>query len=265
MKKSLLLILISVVMIACKSEFERVRTSNDPALIYKKALEFYDKEDWIKAQTLLELSIPNYRGKAEAEELFLKFAYTHYYNNEFILSAHYFKSFAATFYNSDKKEEAEFMSAYSNYQLSPNPKLDQTYTEKAIEGFQIFTNTYPRSERVEECNQLIDELRDKLEKKALQQGELYYNIGQYEAAVKSFSNMLNDYPDAEEAERVRYLMLKATFEFAQKSVYDKKQERFEEANVLYRKFIKKHPSSKYTDDVEGIHSNILKELKKLKA
>ena len=265
MKKSVLFILVAVMMIACKSEFERVRTSNDPALVYKKALEFYENEDWIKAQTLLELSIPNYRGKAEAEELFLKFAYTHYYNNEYILAAHYFKSFASTFYNSEKKEEAEFMSAYSNYRLSPNPKLDQTYTEKAIEGLQLFVNTFPRSEKVAECNQLIDELRIKLEKKALEQGELYYNIGQYEAAVKSFSNMLNDFPDAEDAEKVRYLMLKATYEFAKKSIYGKKLERFEAADVLYSKFIKKHPTSKYNNEVKDIYSNIVEELKKLKA
>ena len=265
MKKSLLFICISLMMIACKSEFERVRTSNDPALIYKKALEFYDNEDWVKSQTLLELSIPNYRGKAEAEELFLKFAYTHYYNNEFILAAHYFKSFSSTFYNSEKKEEAEFMSAYSNYRMSPNPKLDQTYTEKAIEGLQLFVNTFPRSERVAECNELMDELRVKLERKALEQGELYYNIGQYEAAVKSFSNMLNDYPDAAQAERVRYLMVKATYEFAKKSIYDKKLERFEESEVLYNKFLKKHPQSRYLKEVRNIHSNIVEELKKLRA
>ncbi|MEM9547588.1 MAG: outer membrane protein assembly factor BamD [Bacteroidota bacterium] len=265
MKKCILFLITAVALIACKSEFERVRTSNKPELVYQKALEYYDKEEWVKAQTLLELSIPNYRGKSEAEELFLKFAYTHYYNNEFILSAHYFKSFASTFYNSDKKEEAEFMSAYSNVQLSPNPKLDQTYTEKAIEGLQTFVNTFPRSERVAECNQLIDELRAKLEQKALEQGELYYNIGQYEAAVKSFSNMLNDYPDAVQAEKVRYLMLKATYEFAKKSIFDKKLERFEEALVLYNKFKKQHPESKYNNEVKDINSNIVEELKKLKA
>lgn len=265
MKKSVLLIFISIVIFACKSEFETVRTSNDPQLIYNKALEFYEKEDWLKAQTLLELSIPNYRGKEEAEELFLKFAYTHYYNNEFILASHYFRSFTTTFYNSDKREEAEYMSAYSNYRMSPNPKLDQSYTEKAIEGLQTFINTHPKSDRVEECNNLIDEMRRKLEIKAFQQGELYYNIGQYESAVKSFGNMLISYPDAKETEKVRYLMIKATYEFAKKSIFNKKAERFEETVALYKKFVKKHPVSEYSKEVEGIYNNTVEELQKLKA
>lgn len=265
MKKSIFIILFALSIIACKSEFETIRTSNDADLIYKKALDFYEKEDWIKAQTLLELSIPNFRGKTEAEELFLKFAYTHYYSGEFILASHYFKSFASTFYNSEQKEEADFMSAYSNYRMSPNSKLDQTFTEKAIEGFQTFTNTYPRSERVEECNNLIDEMRLKLEDKAYLQGELYYNIGQYESAVKAFDNMLNDFPDAQGAEKARFLMLKATYEFANKSIYSKKKERFEEAVALYQKFLKKHEDSKYKKEVDGIYSNIQEELKKFKA
>jgi len=36
------------------------------------------------------------------------------------------------------------MSAFSNYELSPNSKLDQTYTKKAIEEFQ----RYVRAEEV---------------------------------------------------------------------------------------------------------------------
>ena len=265
MKNSILILLISLSFIACKSEFERVRTSNDSEAIYKKALEYYDNEDWLKAQTLLELSIPSYRGKDEAEELFFKYANAHFLNDEYILAAHYFKSFATTFYNSDKKEEAEFLSAYSNYQLSPNPKLDQTNTAKAIEGFQIFVNTYPNSERVEECNRLIDELRAKGEVKAFEQGKLYYNIGQYQSAVKSFSNMLNDYPDSKNAERVRFLMVKASYQLANKSVYDKKEERFDNVVSLYKVFKKKHASSEYLEEVENIHKDALKALQKFRA
>ena len=76
--------------------------------------------------------------------------------------------------------------------------------------------------------------------------------------------MLNDFPDAVEGEKVRYLMLKATYEFAKKSIYGKKLERFEEAKVLYNKFIKKHPTSNYNDEVKDIYSNTVEELKKLK-
>lgn len=249
---------------SCKSEFEIIRTSNDPAKIYKRALKYYDEEQYDKAQTLLELSIPNYRGKEEAEDLYFKYANTYYKLGEYILAAHYFKSFSNTFYNSDNKQEAEFMSAYSNYELSPNSKLDQTYTAKAIEEFQRFVNAYPKSDKVEECNDLIDEMRAKLELKAFDQGKLYYEIGQYQSATKSFSNLLTEYPDTKRSEEVRFLMLKSSFELAQKSIYEKKRERYEETISQFNKFKKKHATSKYADEAFEIFQNTENELKKLK-
>lgn len=250
---------------SCKSEFEKVRTSDNAEKIYAKALEYYDSGDYSKAQSLLELSIPNYRGKEEAEDLFFKYAFTHYYMGEYILSAHYFNSFANTFFNSNKKEEAAFMSAYSNYELSPNPKLDQTYTKKAIEEFQTFINTYPQSDKVEECNALIDNMRGKQEIKFFQQGELYYKLGEYQAAVRSFENMLKDYPGTERAEEVRYLMIKSSYQLAAKSVYSKKEERFNETVKLYNKFIDKFEGSSYKKEITSIYNDSQKELQKFES
>lgn len=264
MKWSLYILILATLLTSCKSEFEVVRTSNNPERIYKRALRYYDAKDYDKAQALLELSIPNYRGKEEAEDLYFKYANTYYELGEYILAAHYFRSFAKTFYNSDMKQEAEFMSAYSNYQLSPNSKLDQTYTIKAIEEFQTFVNTYPRSPKVQDCNDLIDEMRVKLEQKAFDQGKLYYNIGQYQSAVKSFAKLLSEFPETSRGEEVRYLMLKSSFELAQKSVYEKKEERYEETISQYNKFKKKHAQSKYTAEVTQILENTENELKRLR-
>lgn len=250
---------------SCKSEFELVRTSNDPAKMYKRALKYYEQKDYAKAQTLLELSIPNYRGKEEAEELYYKYATTYYELGEYILAAHYYSSFSRTFYNSDQKQDAEFMSAFSNYRLSPNSRLDQTYTEKAIEEFQRFVNTYPRSPRVDECNNLIDEMRLKQEVKAFNQGKLYLNMRQYQSAVKSFATVLAQFPDTKRAEEVRFLMLKSSYQLAQKSVYEKKEERYEETIKQYLKFKKKHEASKYAAEATDIFQNTENELKKLKA
>ena len=113
---------------SCKSEFEKVRTSSDPKLIYKEALKLYEEEDYVRAQTLFELAIPFYRGKSEAEELFYKYANTYYELKEYILASHYFDNFTKTFYNSDKKEEAAYLGAYGYYKMSPSFRLDQTYS-----------------------------------------------------------------------------------------------------------------------------------------
>lgn len=253
-----------LLMTGCKSKYETIRTSQDPELIYKTALEYYNEGEWYRSQSLFEIVLPLYRGREEAEELYYKYAYTHYNVDQFILASHYFDQFSKTFYNSDKKEEARFMSAYSNYRLSPSYKLEQTYTYKAIEGFQEFTNTFPRSDRVEKCNDLIDEMREKLERKAYYSSKLYYTTGYYESALAAFGNMLKDFPGSENAEEVRYLMVKSAYEQAKNSVYEKKEDRFNETAKLYKEFKKKYRSSQYNDELTEIIEETNNQLQKFK-
>ncbi len=259
MKNRLFLIGILVFVIffgsGCKSEFEKLRATGDSETLHTKAFEYYEKGDYVKAQMLFELIINNLRGKVQAEKVYFYYANTHYYLQKYILASYYYKNFANTFPNSEYREEADFMSAYSNYELSPKYRLDQTYTEKAIEEFQLFANYYPNSPRVEKCNLLIDQMRQKLEIKAVAEAELYYNLKQYQSAVHVLENVLNDYPDTKEAEKLRYLTIKAYYLLAQNSVYEKQAERYEITFKRSNSFISKYPDSKYIKEVRSINEN----------
>ncbi len=258
----LLLALLSGLM-ACKPEFEKIRTSGDSELIYKKALEYYQNEQWEKAQMLFELLINSYRGKVKAEDVYFKYAYTHFHMGQYLLANYYFKSFSRTFPNSVHREEADYMQAYSLYKQSPDYRLDQTSTMDAIDAFQQFVETYPHSERVKECNRLIEELRKKLEHKAFEEGYLYYKMGEYQAATISFENLLRDFPESDDVERVRFLIVKANFEFANKSVIGKQKERYEKAVEYAQVFLHKFPKSKYAAQVNSMRSKSLNKIKTL--
>lgn len=264
MKKYIAILLSVMVLVSCKTEFEKVKMSQNPKRIYKAALQYYNDGDYAKAESLFALSIPNYRGKKEAEELYFKYAYSLYHQEQYIMASHYFNSFAKTFYNSKDREEAVFMSAYSNYMMSPKASLEQTYTQKAIENFQTFVNTYPRSERVAECNKLIDEMRLKLEEKAYEQGALYFKLGRYQAALHSFESMLKDFPDTKRAENIRYMMVKTSYEYATRSIYDRKKERFQNTIDLYNRFKKKYDKSQYNKELQSYLNKSKSEIKKLK-
>ncbi len=246
---------------SCKSEFEQVRTSGDGEVIYKKALEYYEEKDFQKSQTLLELAITSYRGKREAEDIHYKYAYTYYYLGRYILAAHYFRNFAQTYGASQFKEEADFMAAYSNYQLSPTFRLDQSYTAKAIDELQLFINTYPSSERVEECNRLIDEMRLKLEKKAFEEGRLYFDLRYYQSAVHSFENMLKDFPETTSAPQVRYLIVRSNFLLAENSIADKQPERYRETIDLASEYLERYDKNSFAKEVRNILEDSRKRLK----
>lgn len=234
----------------CKSEFEKVRVSGNTELIYKKAYEYYEGKDYVKAQALFELLIPAYRGKKELEKIYFTYAYTYYYDKKYILASYYFNNFATTFPGSSMREEADFMSAFANAELSPSFRLDQSYSEKAMDEFQLFINTYPKSERVKEANGIIDRLRLKMEQKAFAEAELYFDMRQYQASMLCFENLLKDFPDTKRGEQVRYMIAKAAFLLAENSLLTKQEERYQIVEKLAGDFLNKYTRTKYKAEVK---------------
>lgn len=248
---------------ACKSQYEKVRTSGDTKLILSKANEYYKNQNYSKAQELYDLIISNIRGLAEAEKVYFQYAYTHYYLEKYVSSAYYFKQFTLTYPNSDLKEEADYMAAYSEYKMSPVYRLDQTATIKAIDEFQLFMNTYPNSTRIKEANKLIDELRAKLEKKASEEAELYFNLRDYQAAIQSFNNVLKDFPETNNAEYLRYKIIIAAHNYANNSILSKQEERYKIALEESTDFLKRHEKSKFRKEIASINKNSRTKLKEI--
>lgn len=261
--------LLATALTACKSEFERIRTSGDAELILQKAFYYYDKQQYQRALSLFDLVISAVRASDKSEEAFYKYAWTHYNLKQYTLAAYYFKNFSNTFINSVNREEAAYMAAYCNYLQSPSFRLDQTNTLQAIDEFQTFANLFPNSKRVEECNRLIDECRRKLEAKAFAEGKQYYDMRLYQSAVISFDNLLRDYPESPDAERVMYLIAKADYLLSANSVLDKKEARYQETVIRCNDFLEKYPRSKLASEVKNMRKDAEREIgavrKKLKS
>lgn len=249
--------------VSCKSEFEKIRSGGDAAKMLEAADKYYEEEEWQKAQTLYELIVGSYRGKKEAEDIYFNYAYTYYYLGRYLLSSYYFKNFSTTFGGSTKKEEADYMIAYSFYQLSPTYRLDQTNTEKAIESFQNFVNAYTQSPRVEQCNRLIDEMRLKLEKKSFEGGKLYFDLRQYQSATQTFENLLKDFPETPNAVEVRYMVVRAAFLLAENSFVERQQERYQDAEEKAEEFVARYDQGKFLKEVQNMLATAKKKLKQL--
>ncbi|MEL6389006.1 MAG: outer membrane protein assembly factor BamD [Bacteroidota bacterium] len=255
--------LILVLLSSCKSEFEAIRTSGNAEKMFAKANEYYAEEEFDKAITLYELVIPSYRGKREAEDLYFNFANAHYILGRYILSAHYFNTFSETYAVSPRREEALYLKAMSHYELSPKYKLDQADSEKAIEAFQFYVNSYPDSEKVGDCNEHIDELRRKMERKEFDAGRMYYNTRNYSSAIQALENMLKDYPESEQAEEARFLIAKSSYDWAENSIFLRQQERYEKTVQKCKYYLKKYPESRHTDEVTNFQNAALQQLENI--
>lgn len=262
--KALLLLCLGLILGSCgKDAFEKLRLSNDIELKYTKAFEYYEAEEYQKAQYLLEDLIGAVRLTERAEKVYFYYAYTHYHLSNYTFSSYYFKQFSNTFPNGARAEEALFMSAESFYELSPTYRLTQEDTYKAIEGYQLFANSYPNSERISICNKKIDELRAKLEQKALESAKGYYRRRHYQAANHSFNSLLVDFPDTQNKEFIRYMLVKSAYKYAMASVLSKQVERFESAVKHFEMFKKRHTESEYFKEAESIRNTAIQKIKKL--
>ncbi len=245
-----ILLLLSIVLISSCSKYQKLLKSNDHDLKFQKAMEYYQAEDYMRASTLLKDLIGIYRGTEKSEEAHIIYANCLYGMKDYILGGHYYKMFVQNYPTSNKSEEAQFMSAYCNYKMSRNPRLDQTETYEALDGFQLYINLYPRSPRVPEANKLMDELRDKLVYKSYLNARLYFNLGSYlgnnyQAAIISARNSLDEFPDTKYREELSFLILEARYIEAVNSVEEKIDERLKETIDEYYSFINEFPKSQF--------------------
>ncbi len=248
---------------SCQSSYNRLLESDDYELMYEKAFEYYEEEDYARAASLLERIIPVFRGTGEADRLNFYYASTYYERGEYIMAAHHFSNFVRDFPNSEYTKEAYFLRAYCYYLQSPRPSLDQTPTRRAIDQFEMFINRYPDSEKVPEAREYIEEMREKLIEKSYQSAKLYVEMEDYRAAIVALKNSLKEYPDTKYREDILFLILESSYLLARNSVPERQIERYRSTLDEYYVFSEEFPESDYMSEARRYYENSVNALESL--
>jgi outer membrane protein assembly factor BamD len=255
------IILISSILLSC-SKHQKLLKSTDNEKKYEIAMQYYDKGDFYRALQLFDQLIPIYRGTSKSEDLLFRYPFAYFNQRDYVMASYHFNRFSSTFPLSSKAEEAAYMAAYCKYLESPRHTLDQTVTKDAINEFQSFINRYPYGEKAKEATKLIDQLRLKLQKKDYNIANLYMKIGDYQAAIVSFRNLLKDYPEIAYKEEIMYKIVVSAYNFANNSIQEKKQERLESAQNDYYDFITLFPESRYVNELNKYYKRSIDQPKK---
>ncbi len=254
-----ILIVFTIVISSC-SHYQKLLKSNNNEQKYEMAVKYYESKNWEHAQPLFEQLLTISKGTSKYEMIYYYYANCFYQMGDNEEASFYFDNFVTTFPNSKFTEECSFLAAFCSYMDSPNAYLDQSNTKKAMLQLQLFANKYPKSTKVDECNQLIDLLREKLQKKEFENGKLYYNMSDFRAAVVCFKNLVKNYPETKYKEDCQFLTVKSYYLWANKSIETKKEERYKAAVENYTIFIDTNPKSKYVKEAEGYYVDALKQL-----
>ncbi|NLL28145.1 MAG: outer membrane protein assembly factor BamD [Bacteroidales bacterium] len=260
--KFIILILFVSLSLSC-SKYDKLLKNGTLKERLEAANNYYDKSNYFKALQLYDQLIVELRGSADFEEAYYKYCYCNYNQEQYMAAAYYFKQLAKTLPNGKYAEEALYMAAYCLYLESADAELDQTSTHNALNEFQLFVNKYPESKRIQDCNDIMDQLRFKLETKDYNTAYLYFKIEEYKAAVIAFKNLIKDYPATIYKEQAAYYILKSQYNYALGSILSKKKERFDEAANYCDMFKTQYPNSKYYNEAEVLDNKIKQQLKKL--
>ncbi len=245
------------------SDYNKMLKSGDveEKLIYAEAA--LDSGNCFRALPLYDELMRLTRGTERAPDIHWNRALTHDCVNDFYLSRYYFQSFAKTFPNDARVEEALFRAALCSYYLSPQSSLDQTDTRSAIDELQLFMDRYPSSALRDSSQHMVDNLRGKLELKAFENARLYHKTGNYKSATIAMAHAMEDYPGSPYQEELQYLIIDCHYQYALQSTERRKLERYNDAIQAFHTFASRFPESSKMKQAQRLHDNAVQAIAEL--
>lgn len=247
-------LLFSVLLSACAGS-GRVRYDT-PQEAFDKGLAEYEDGDYETATEYLQGVFDFGRTHQWAADAQLLLARTYRQNEEFLLAANEYTRFMQIYRSDPRVAEAEYELAMTYYDRSPNYRLDQTDTERAIVQFQLFIERYGSSPLVNEAQSRITELRSKLARKQIHTAQLYERREYYNAAAVSYEAAFDRFYDTEYADDALLGAMSAYYEYAVLSIRARQKERLEKAEENYERLIQIFPDSPLIKEAEAIYVQV---------
>lgn len=265
MKNLLILCTAGLLLLTSCNEYQSLMKSTDYEYRYEAAKAYYAEGKYTKASVLLGDLVTTLKGTAWGEECMYLLAMSEYKNKNYETAGDYFKKYYQRYPNGIYAELAFYQSGLALFNQTPDTRLDQTNTIKAMGELQAFMDAYPFSPLKTECQEKVMQLQDKLVEKEVLAAQLYYDLGSYtvncshggtnyDACIVTARNALNDYPFAaqEKREKLSWLMLSSKYKLANESIESKRVQRFRDAIDEFYAFENDFPESKYMKNAREI-------------
>ena len=264
--RSYILFSLLIALTAC-SEYQKVLKSKDVDYKYDMALQYFNDKEYVKAQTLLDDVAAYYKGTERSQDVTIYLARSYMGQKDYSSAADYFQAYIRNYPKGKYAAEAAFQTGHCYFLDAPDPRLDQDFTNRAIDAFDIFMETYPNNPYVQQALTEQNQLYDRLAYKELLNAQLYYKLGMYLgnnylSCEITARNALKDYPSNSYQEEFAWLIFAAKYQQVVYSVASKLQERLQDAEDEYYSFTTEYPQSKYKQQAEKWGNEIKKMLKK---
>lgn len=245
-------ILIVLTVSSCKNQ-EFIKPGDSLIVAFEKAKSLYDAGEWGDAARAFETVLSIGRGTEIAEEAQYLLAESYFKNESYLVAASEYERFTLFHPDSPLRQDSDYKIALCYLNLSPRFKLDQTYTDRAIENFRVYISRYPDAPHADTAGYHIDELRNKLAEKLHHAADFYMRIDRYNAAAIYFEQVISQYPESEWAEIALVEQMEAYILYADNSVPERQVERYEKAMESYRTYLQLFPRGTQRSKIEELY------------
>ena len=259
-KKLFPLFVILALMAGCKTEYDVLLASGDNDLKYDAAFKYFEAGDYRKAATLFESMAFAYNGTERDDTVQYYWGLSNYMYGDYDTAEANLNNFITNFRGSPFAESATYLRLNCLYDFTLRYELDQVPTNTAITAISEYIIEYPQTQHLAECQAMLADLGERLDRKAFENARLYYKMEDYLAANTAFHNVLRDDAENVYREDILYYTAMSSYKYALNSVEARQQDRYLSFVDDYFNFIGEYPESSYRKELETMYKRALKAL-----
>lgn len=256
------LILLAASMAGCKSEYEILLGGNDIDAKYSTAFDLFNQGKYAKAVQLFESLASQTGGLPIDDTVQYYWGLSNYRFKDYYTAETNFTNFMVSYSKSPFAQDATYFRLDCLYRQTLRYELDQKPTHTAIQAITQYISDYPESPYIQICQNMLDDLEERLDRKAFENARLYYKMEDYQAASVALRNVLKDDSENRYREDILYHIAMSSYKYANMSVPEKQKERYMVFVDDYLNFIGEYPDSSYRRELNTLYRRAQKFLGK---
>lgn len=259
--KKLLPVLLALLVIAgCKTEYDILLSSGDNEAKYAAAFDYFNNGQYRKAASLFESMAFAYNGTARDDTVQFYWGLCNYMDGDYDTAEANLNTFITNFHGSPFTEYATFLRVKCLYDFTLRYELDQVPTNTAITAISEYIIEFPDNKNMEECLAMLNDLGERLDRKAYENAKLYYKMEDYLAAMTALRNVLKDDSENIYREDILYYTAMSSYKYALNSVEARQKDRYLSFVDDYYNFIGEYPESSYRKELDTMYKRALNSL-----
>ncbi len=259
--KTLILAAVAIAALSsCKTQYELLLNSNDADAKYEAAFAYYNAGKFSKAGSMFESLSVLTNGTERDDTVRYYWGLSNYKFKDYYTAETNFSNFIESYPRSPFASEANYLRLDCLYRSTLRYELDQTPTYKAINEISAYMIEHPQTPHMATCRDMLQELNDRLDKKAYENARLYYKMEDYKASRVAFRNVLKEDADNIYREDILYYIAMSSYKYAHNSILSKQRERYLTFVDDYYNFIGEIPESHYRKELDNVYRRAQKAL-----